>query len=74
LSNSQGSKKVRLNEKVNLLKSSLRPDYPKKDIGTLIRYHKTLREGLFSEIVEDVLGERKLLTRLERYGEDSKFW
>lgn len=45
----------------------------KKDIETLSRFHKTLREGLVEEIFEDILGERNLLTRLERYGENSKF-
>lgn len=51
-----------------------RPTYSEKDIDILIRYHRTLREGLFEEIMEDCLGERTLTTRLERYGQNSKFW
>jgi hypothetical protein len=73
----QGSKRSRLKEKVEylkLLQNSRRPTYPKKDIDIIIRYHRTLREGLVEEIFEDLLNERHLLTRLERYGQDSKFW
>lgn len=47
---------------------------PKKDISTLIRYHANLRQAFFEEIIESLLGEESLLTKLERYGENSNFW
>jgi hypothetical protein len=50
-------------------------DYPKKDISFLKAVHMVQREGLVEEIFEHLLGEyNNLLKKLERYGENSKFW
>lgn len=55
----------------NEIKTSL--EYPRKDIELLVLYHSRLREGFFEEMVENLLGEN-LLTKLERYGENSTYW
>lgn len=63
-------KRLLAESKVLMLK-----DYPKKDISFLKAVHMVQREGLVEEIFEHLLGEyNNLLKKLERYGENTKFW
>lgn len=65
-------KQLNLIKTVEEIKHNL--THPKKDISMLAAFHKMTRKGLTEEVFEDLLGERNLLIRLERYGENSTFW
>lgn len=66
-------KALALIEQQRIVKDQIKKLYAPKDIGMLIAHFSSMRYGLFEEFIENLLNE-SLLSRLEKYGENSSFW